>query len=386
MHPQTTIATQQSTLTTSFTPCTPNTTGKSSKLYQHVALIHAVDRKPNPLQQKNKKIKQPQHSPLQSPYTRVYGMRGIPDTSLITSNLKLSNIQNHNTYKMIKINTTSNKSTLTTSKHKHTYKSIHNPNPYPNVASIILVTRNFKTLLQHKNIISDHLPSLSPYTRVYGIKVDSDKTHNTLSRKPLKNHNKTTLRKRNTLPTIKHSYIRKHKVLNKHSNLHSNPPTQNKNTQYFSNTSTIILKACQNKHNDHIIHTNQRKINQRSISKSTTRYQLQLFSLPTHKYGVYSKHKDHLEHTNQRKTKQNYIIINYKNNNNTKNNLKPNTKDFLNHPNTHIKQTKPHTNISRTNRIQHQLKHIDDSTKTHILKSKLVRPYLNTQKKHNTWK
>ena len=163
---------------------------------------------------------------------------------------------------------------------------------------------------------------------MYGIREDSDKTHSTLYKKTLKNHNNTTLGKRHILPIIKHSYIR---ISNKHSSQHSNPPTQNKNIQHFSNTLTNNLKTCQNKKSDHIRHTNQRKINQRYISKSLTRFQPQLLPLPTHKYDVYFKHKDHLEHTNQRKTNLNYTDINYKNNN-TKNNIEPNTKKLLQPP------------------------------------------------------
>ena len=102
----------------------------------------------------------------------------------------------------------------------------------------------------------------------------------------------------------------------------------------------------------------------------------QLFSSTTHKYNIYFKHKVHIEHTNQRIINQNYIDTSYKNNN-TKNNFTPNTKNLLKHPNTHIKKPILHTNISRTQHIQHQIEHIDELTKPHILKIKLVRPYLS---------
>ena len=71
---------------------------------------------------------------------------------------------------------------------------------------------------------------------------------------------------------------------------HPNPLTQTKDTQYFSNISTNNLRASQYKNSDHIAHTNQRTINLRYLSKSTIRYQPQLFSSPTHKYDVYFKH------------------------------------------------------------------------------------------------
>ena len=72
---------------------------------------------------------------------------------------------------------------------------------------------------------------------------------------------------------------------------HLNPLTQTKDTQYFSNISTNKLRASQYKNSDHIAHTNQRTINLRYLSKSTIRYQPQLFSSLTHKYDVYFKHK-----------------------------------------------------------------------------------------------
>ena len=92
------------------------------------------------------------------------------------------------------------------------------------------------------------------------------------------------------------------------------------------------------------------------------------------------KHKNHIEHTNQRKIKLHYINANYKNNN-TKHNIKSNSKDPAKYPNTYIKKLIPYTTIRRTNHTQHQLKHIDDLTKPHIIKNKLVRTYLSTFKK-----
>ena len=114
----------------------------------------------------------------------------------------------------------------------------------------------------------------------------------------------------------------------------------------------------------------------------TFNLQPQLSPSPTHKFEIYFKHMEHIKHTNQRKINQNYIEICYKNNN-TKNNLKPNTKNLLKHPNTHIKKPIPLTNINRTNYNQHQLKHIDNLTKTHILGNILARPY-KRNKNNNT--
>ena len=145
-------------------------TGMVPNPYPMGAIPMAVDRKQKkiiPHHKINGHIKLLKHLPQLSPHTRVCGMRrGFDKTNStlrltlktktityqrktiplptkttlehsfttmhknkITSNPKLSNTQNHNTHKMIEI--------ITTSKHKHTCKSIHNPNPYPNIANII---------------------------------------------------------------------------------------------------------------------------------------------------------------------------------------------------------------------------------------------------------
>ena len=103
---------------------TVNTSGKFLQPYPYAAIVNSVDRKPtiSPPQHKNTK-QHSQHPPLQSPYTRVYGMKGIFDTTQSISNPKLRKIQDHITHKMIENNTTSSISTITI-KPKHTQNKL----------------------------------------------------------------------------------------------------------------------------------------------------------------------------------------------------------------------------------------------------------------------
>ena len=140
----------------------------------------------------------------------------------------------------------------------------------------------------------------------------------------------------------KHNYIKPTPLI--HINhLNSKRITQTKKSQYFSNTSTNKLRTYQNKNSNHIVHTNHRKINQKCISKPTTKYQTQLLSPPILKYGVHFKHKDHIEQTNLRKIKQNYIDTSY-------------TKNYL--------KTSPHTHVygMRWTR-KNPIKNLDTKTK-----------------------
>ena len=124
------------------------------------------------------------------------------------------------------------------------------------------------------------------------LKEDNNKTNTTqnLTTNTQKQRLKTKCLPKHTNIYLKKIITQTHIRIHKHSNQHSNLPTQSKNTQYFPNTSTNNLKACQHKNNDHIT---QRKSNQRYISKLLTRYQPQLPSSPTHKYEVYFKKRTH---------------------------------------------------------------------------------------------
>ena len=284
------------------------------------------------------------HPPLESPHTRVCGMRRVSNKTNNNSNTKTkpksTNTLKTNTFTNLRISNVAIPNTKTIR---------HNP--------------NFNVCININHIKSTYKQLTCPTTHKYApinikIKISKlDRTHmymhkernnntNTTHRLNTKTQDHGPYTKNNDKDLLKHPniYIKKpikHISRNKHSSQHSNPLTQTMSTKYVSlSTSPSKQKAYQN------------------------------------------KHKDHIEHTNQRKTNQHYIDTNY----NTKHNLKSNTKDLFKHPNTYIKKPIPHTNIRRTNHIQHQLKHIDDLTKTHIIESKLVHTYLSTykRKKSNT--
>ena len=191
-----------------------NTTCKSPQPYPYVAIVNSVDRKPtiNPPQHKNTK-QHSQHPPLQSPYTCVYGMRGIFDTTLSISNPKLRKIQNHISQKMIMNNTTSSISTITTIKPKHTQNKLQiawhskrftktNPN----------ITQTKHNLLAYKQIPNTkNPPSTNPYTRVYGKRrnIYKNATQNKLSTNKVKLSKKIKTKKRRLYKTNSTPYIKK---------------------------------------------------------------------------------------------------------------------------------------------------------------------------------
>ena len=125
-------------------------------------------------------------------------MRGISDTTLVISNPKLRNTQNHNTQKTLESNTTSKISIITTSKPKHAHNRVNNlrhtkrlaktiPNITQNTINLTKtnIQRNLK-ISTYKQIPSTNLKhpsSKNPYTRVCGKRRSSYKnsTQNKLS-------------------------------------------------------------------------------------------------------------------------------------------------------------------------------------------------------------